>query len=216
MSMNKKTTTIIAVALTALAAATLYYVFRVAKTSKKTPLPDGTGGKEPTVVYDKSDFPLEQGSKGNKVKELQTLLGFATKDIDGDFGPKTAAALKSAYGKASIVDQGEFDAFKAKMEASRKTAGAKARGRELLDIYESNPNSRLLVLADNIATKVNLKPGKTEVFETLPQRWTYTYSGKPFSRKDLEFYTYTTGGRMIIKDKDGYMSVDPNAWTIAT
>lgn len=54
---------------------------------------------------DKSDFPLKVGSKGQRVKELQAALNYykgASLKIDGNFGPKTLEALKSAYNVSSV------------------------------------------------------------------------------------------------------------------
>jgi peptidoglycan hydrolase-like protein with peptidoglycan-binding domain len=59
----------------------------------------------------KSDdnFPLKRGSKGARVTMLQQALAKANQSIqvDGQFGPKTAAALKTA-GYPEIVDQALF------------------------------------------------------------------------------------------------------------
>lgn len=49
---------------------------------------------------------LQLGSKGEAVKELQTLLKMPAKDIDGDFGPKTRAALIAFQKKAKITADG--------------------------------------------------------------------------------------------------------------
>lgn len=46
---------------------------------------------------------LQQGSKGEAVKELQTLLKMSAKDIDGDFGPKTRAAVIAFQKKKKIT-----------------------------------------------------------------------------------------------------------------
>lgn len=48
---------------------------------------------------------LKKGSKGDEVKTLQGLLGVT---VDGDFGPKTEAAVK-AFQKAHVKECGEAD-----------------------------------------------------------------------------------------------------------
>lgn len=57
-----------------------------------------------------SGFPLKQGSKGSLVKQLQTALntyfGQSLK-VDGDWGPKTTAALASK-GLATVIDAATF------------------------------------------------------------------------------------------------------------
>ncbi len=39
-------------------------------------------------------YPLKLGHKSPDVMDLQTQLGFTGTDIDGDFGPKTEAAVR--------------------------------------------------------------------------------------------------------------------------
>ena len=46
---------------------------------------------------------LMRGSKGEAVKELQTKLGFTGKDVDGDFGPKTEAAVRAFQTSKKLV-----------------------------------------------------------------------------------------------------------------
>lgn len=53
----------------------------------------------PTVARDDS-WPLKKGSKGERVKLLQVYLGGLTPD--GDFGAKTEAAVKVAFGKSTV------------------------------------------------------------------------------------------------------------------
>lgn len=45
-------------------------------------------------------FPLQKGSDNDYVKELQDVLGV---DVDGDFGPKTLAALQQQVGKSTVT-----------------------------------------------------------------------------------------------------------------
>lgn len=74
------------------------------KTSTSTSSSTSTGG-----------FPLKRGSKGEKVKQVQQVLiaklgkdALGTAGADGDFGPKTEAALKKA-GLPTVIDESTFN-----------------------------------------------------------------------------------------------------------
>lgn len=56
-------------------------------------------------------FPLQRGSKGQRVTRIQMLLNRAGAGLkeDGDFGAKTETALKTYYGVTSVADQAAFD-----------------------------------------------------------------------------------------------------------
>lgn len=56
------------------------------------------------------NFPLKRGSRGKRVSTLQQALKKTTPSIavDGQFGPKTAAALRSA-GYPEVVDESTFN-----------------------------------------------------------------------------------------------------------
>lgn len=49
---------------------------------------------------------LKRGDKGEEVKRLQRLLDFAVKDIDGDFGKRTEAAVKAFQRSKKLVPDG--------------------------------------------------------------------------------------------------------------
>lgn len=51
---------------------------------------------------------LRKGSRGDDVKLAQRLLGFAAKDIDGDFGPKTETAVKAFQTSHDLVADGRI------------------------------------------------------------------------------------------------------------
>lgn len=59
------------------------------------------------VVGPKITYPtLKRGSKGDEVRRLQRLLNFSAKDVDGDFGKKTEAAVESAQRKFGLTIDG--------------------------------------------------------------------------------------------------------------
>ena len=54
---------------------------------------------------------LKQGSKGDWVKKLQILLKMPVKEQDGDFGPKTKAAVVSFQKTKGLVSDGIVGAY---------------------------------------------------------------------------------------------------------
>ena len=71
------------------------------------------GGSSKTIASNTSalsttGFPLQNGSRGDLVKQLQAKLGV---NVDGAFGPKTLAALMAKTGKTSVASQSELNAI---------------------------------------------------------------------------------------------------------
>ena len=80
------------------------------------------GEKTSSVSCELGDRLLKQGMKGDDVAELQTLLiqlSFLTGKADGDFGSKTAAAVKAFQEANDLTADGEYgeNSHKAMMEA---------------------------------------------------------------------------------------------------
>lgn len=63
-------------------------------------------GGAPVLDLPKARPLLRKGASGPSVAELQALLGFTGGDIDGDFGPKTEAAVQSFQRKHGLDDDG--------------------------------------------------------------------------------------------------------------
>lgn len=65
----------------------------------------------------KKEFPIKRGSKGEKVKAIQTVLAskglLAASDVIGQYGPKTEAALIKA-GFPTAIDENAFNTITAK------------------------------------------------------------------------------------------------------
>ena len=94
--------------------------FRVSVGFTKTPKYTEKVKKALTEAYDKKlnakkdplDPSLQQGAKGDEVKLMQTMLnacGYGCGGVDGDFGPKTAAALirfRADHGFSAVAKYG--------------------------------------------------------------------------------------------------------------
>ena len=77
-----------------------------------------------TKTVTSATFPLKKGSRGDEVKNLQTVLNVLYKDVigtqlvvDGIFGSKTEAALKAATGKTTISQDEYYNLSKASAAA---------------------------------------------------------------------------------------------------
>lgn len=56
-------------------------------------------------------FPLKRCMSGNKIKALQTALGFTGTAVDGKFGGDTLGAVQNKFGGRSEVTQSEYNAL---------------------------------------------------------------------------------------------------------
>lgn len=85
-----------------------YFLLRKPKNKTKGPESniDTKTGKAIKWTPD-TDFPLQKGSSGNRVKQLQAGLNILKKanlTVDGKFGDKTLAALKEGFGVDSLSE----------------------------------------------------------------------------------------------------------------
>mgnify|MGYP006271579515 CR=1 FL=1 len=92
---------------------------KVDEQPKETPTPKETPKESPRETTQSSvGFPIKKGSKGAKVKELQTLIlrkdpkALPKYGVDGDFGSETEGALKRLFNKTSVENQAELDAIR--------------------------------------------------------------------------------------------------------
>ena len=92
--------------------------------SKEEPTPKET--TSPVTTPANTDFPLKKGSKGDKVRELQSYLmrkdskALPKYGVDGAFGNETESALKRLYNKKTIDTQADLDVIKADVNFYRK------------------------------------------------------------------------------------------------
>lgn len=63
---------------------------------------------------EKSEFPLKQGSKGQKVRDIQNYInykfGAGSIKVDGDWGPATQKALIK-FGLPTVIDESTYNVF---------------------------------------------------------------------------------------------------------
>jgi peptidoglycan hydrolase-like protein with peptidoglycan-binding domain len=106
-------------------AVALYFVYKKVKADKEAEDTTGGGSAAPqqaqTPTYNNNanptktggdPFPMKLGSSGDLVKILQQYLNKKYKSgltLDGSFGAKTAAALKTGTGKSEIQDRDQFN-----------------------------------------------------------------------------------------------------------
>tara|TARA_Y100000592_G_C5442094_1_gene303983 strand:- start:248 stop:832 length:585 start_codon:yes stop_codon:yes gene_type:complete len=84
----------------------LYFLLRKPK-NPNIPNTPNTPSSPNTPTTPVSEFPLKRGSKGDKVKQLQRYLNINYSSglvVDGDFGPKTQAALNTATGLSQVSE----------------------------------------------------------------------------------------------------------------
>lgn len=97
---------IIGVVITIVLIAVGYFIYK--KFIKPTPEPESdTDNQGKPITWTVDEFPLKQGSKGNRVKQLQAglnILKNANLDIDGKFGTKTMAELKEHFNLEQLTE----------------------------------------------------------------------------------------------------------------
>lgn len=106
-----------------------------------TPGGGGTPPKpKPPVTKRTDDFPLKRGSKGARVRALQTWILRKDKNAlpkfgaDADFGKETEDALIKLFGKKEILNQAELNAIE---EASKPVY---TPGSPMVYQYQQQPN----------------------------------------------------------------------------
>jgi hypothetical protein len=154
-------------------------------------------------------FPLKQGSKGEKVKELQRLIGA---DPDGIFGPNTENALIAYAGVRSINTQKEMD------DLAKKAIGISNRVRtdDLVNKFNTNTALNMFVIKDSTVRGVEIDAfgaaQNTDKYITLP-------GGKTYNRTDYVLIgSMKLSGNLLFKITKGTLAgsyvIDPNNVTL--
>lgn len=99
-----------------------FIIFRVAFAQGNKIIP--TPKPDPNDNDGDDNFPLKNGSRGTRVRELQTALvkndpmSLSVYGIDGVFGSETEAAVMAALGKRTVDNQAEIDKIKGGVSVS--------------------------------------------------------------------------------------------------
>ena len=169
-----KTKHIIWIALPLLGAAAWYFLIRKGKggggggATAITTNPD-TNTTTPTV---QKEFPLQRGSKGAKVKELQEALKLLDPSIvpDGDWGGLTDAAVRKHLGKGVVVGQEDINKLLTQSATIKKDAESlkivsdvnserKALAEKLKKAYDSNKKINLFAAYNTQVSSGNFEVG---------------------------------------------------------
>jgi peptidoglycan hydrolase-like protein with peptidoglycan-binding domain len=124
IAMNKKYMKLAALAAIAVGG---YLVIRNLLGKSSAPTTEAPTPNEPSKILTQ-DFPIKKGSKGEKVREIQTLLvGIDTNalpkyGIDGDFGSETEAALFKYTKKKSVDNQDDLSNLIGLKDAAQSSA----------------------------------------------------------------------------------------------
>ena len=150
-----------------------------------------------------SSFPLKQGSRGDKVKELQRIIGA---DPDGIFGPNTENALIQFAAIRVVNSQKELD------ELRNKATGisSKSRADDLVARFKKGGVSMYVIQATK-ATQV-----QPDVYGALIEtgRALSLSGGKVYNNSDYVLSGSTKLGKLMFSitrgDLAGTYVIDPN------
>lgn len=99
------------------------------------------------------NFPLKYGSRGNRVRDLQTLLAIKA---DGIFGRITEAEVMKYLGKQSVENQQDIIRIKALKQTEASKSVKYKHAETLLNNFNSNKSLAILAVVDATAIGVNL------------------------------------------------------------
>lgn len=100
----------------------------------------------PTVISTSSSYPLKNGVFNSAlVAQLQVILNGkgASLTVDGDFGPKTEAALLKYYGKKQIDSAADFNNFRTLTTNNMLVNTKTAKAQVILTAYKKSPVSEV-------------------------------------------------------------------------
>lgn len=152
IAMNKKYMKLAALAAIAIGG---YLVIRNLLAKSSNPSTEAPTPNEPSKIL-LSDFPIMKGSKGPKVREIQTLLvgidpnALPKYGIDGDFGSETEAALFKYLKKKSVDNQDDLtnltgikDAAQANALQNSVDANRAVAANQIIADWRANPSKSL-------------------------------------------------------------------------
>jgi hypothetical protein len=155
------------------------------------------------------DFPIKKGSKGEKVRELQTILvginpsSLPKYGVDGDFGSETESALFKYLNKKTVDSQDDMTTLRGLKDAAQATA------------LQNSVNDNRNVAANQIISDWRINKTKTLHAKELVQ---YAIGDLSFSGQEINLSTKTAGTGAIIANgfeiKD--MSVLPSGFLKVT
>lgn len=157
-----------------------------------------------TTIPPAPDFPIQQGSKGEKVKEVQRAIGVTA---DGVFGPKTEAALVAKAGMRVVSSQKELDQIK-KMASGQSSM---SRANDIINKYNNDKSLSMFIVANTPADVVNIDTYGA-VFTNGNQ--ITMYGGKLYNRDDYKPFQATKSGNLLFEVTRGALKgtymIDPN------
>jgi hypothetical protein len=151
------------------------------------------------------DFPIKKGSKGESVRELQTLLvginsnALPKYGVDGDFGSETESALFKYLNKKSVDSQDDLTTLRGLKDAAQATA------------LQNSINDNRNVAANQIISSWRANKGLNVYAKEVVQ---YAVGNLSFSGQETNLSTKNAGtGALIVSGfeiKD--MSVLPSGF----
>lgn len=134
----------------------------------------------PAVINVSNSYPLKNGVFNSAlVSQLQKILNSkgAALTVDGDFGPKTEAALLKYYGKKQIDNAADFNIFKTQVPSTQLINTKTAKAQLIINTYRKSAlteiyctvNTQLTVVepAGNsyVLTQKNINFNKLQAFD---------------------------------------------------
>lgn len=161
---------------------------------------------KPAIVT--PEFPLQKGSKGEKVKELQSAIGASP--VDGIFGSGTETKLFSFAGVKVVQDQDQLDTIK------KKAIGVsnQVRADSLVRKFKAGGVALMCVKDCDMQKFVQDSFGAITYLKTyLPLK-----AGKVYNNQDYQLIGSSKMGNLQVQitrgELAGLWAVDPNNVTL--
>ena len=136
------------------------------------------------------DFPIQKGSKGEKVRELQSILiginpsALPKYGVDGDFGSETESALFKYLNKKSVDGQDDMTTLRGLKDAAQATA------------LQNSVNDNRNVAANQIISSWRANRGLSVYAKEVVQ---YAVGNLSFSGQETNLATKNAGtGALIV------------------